>query len=234
MTDVIIWLLWTAALLGVGLVLAYRRIDLPTSTLTLGGALFVYSLFGSGWAIWKLLLWVLFAGLVAINSIKFRRERITLPLLRFYRTVVPQLSDTEREALEAGTVWWDGELFTGRPDWGRLMALPAPHLSPEERAFLDGPTEELCRLSDDWQITHELADLPPQVWSFIRQHRFFAMIIPKRYGGLEFSPIAVAAVLAKLSIRSARQSCCCTTGPMNSVTTTCRGSPAARRFPALR
>ena len=203
MTDVIIWLLWTAALMGVGLLLAYRRFDLPTSTLTLGGALFVYSLFGIGWAIWKLLLWVLFAGLVALNSVKFRRERITLPLLRFYRTVVPQLSDTEREALEAGTVWWDGELFTGLPDWGRLMALPAPQLSPEEKAFLDGPTEELCRLSDDWQITHELADLPPPVWAFIRQHRFFAMIIPKRYGGLEFSPIAVAAVLAKLSSRSA-------------------------------
>ena len=203
MTDVIIWLLWTVALLGVGLLLAYRRFDLPTSTLTLGGALFIYSLFGTGWAIWKLLLWVLFAGLVALNSVKFRRERITLPLLRFYRTVVPQLSDTEREALEAGTVWWDGELFTGLPDWGRLMALPAPQLSPEEQAFLDGPTEELCRLSDDWQITHELADLPPQLWAFIRQHRFFAMIIPKRYGGLEFSPIAVAAVLAKLSSRSA-------------------------------
>lgn len=203
MTDVIIWLLWTVALLGVGLVLAYRRIDLPTSTLTLGGALFIYSLFGTGWAIWKLLLWVLFAGLLALNSVKFRRERITLPLLRFYRTVVPQLSATEREALEAGTVWWDGELFTGLPDWGRLMALPAPKLSPEEQAFLDGPTEELCRLSDDWRITHELADLPPEVWAFIRQHRFFAMIIPKRYGGLEFSPIAVAAVLAKLSSRSA-------------------------------
>ncbi|MCL4778739.1 MAG: acyl-CoA dehydrogenase [Gammaproteobacteria bacterium] len=203
MTDVIIWLLWTVALLGVGLVLAYRRIDLPTSTLTLGGALFIYSLFGTGWATWKLLLWILFAGLLALNSVRFRRERITLPLLRFYRTVVPHLSDTEREALEAGTVWWDGELFTGLPDWGRLMALPAPKLSPEEQAFLDGPTEELCRLSDDWRITHELADLPPEVWACIRQHRFFAMIIPKRYGGLEFSPIAVAAVLAKLSSRSA-------------------------------
>jgi acyl-CoA dehydrogenase len=195
--------LWTVALLGVGLVLAYRRIDLPTSTLTLGGALFIYSLFGTGWGIWKLLLWILFAGLLVLNSVRFRRERITLPLLRFYRTVVPQLSDTEREALEAGTVWWDGELFTGLPDWGRLMALPPPKLSAEEQAFLDGPTEELCRLSDDWRITHELADLPPEVWACIRQHRFFAMIIPKRYGGLEFSPIAVAAVLAKLSSRSA-------------------------------
>jgi acyl-CoA dehydrogenase len=203
MADFAIWLIWTLVLGTVVLGLAYRRVDLPTSTLVLGGTLLIYSLFGAGWLLWKLLLWALFAGLVVLNSIGFRRERITLPLLRFYRTVVPQLSETEREALEAGTVWWDGELFTGFPDWGRLMALPPPRLTPEEQAFLDGPAEELCRMSDDWQITHELADLPPDVWAFIKQQRFFAMIIPKRYGGLEFSPVAVAAVLAKLSSRSA-------------------------------
>lgn len=203
MADFLIWLVWTATLLSVGIALAYRRVDLPTSTLVLGFTLVVYSLFGPGWLAWKLVLWVLFAGLVVLNSTGFRRERVTLPLLRFYRTVVPSLSDTEREALEAGTVGWDGELFTGLPDWGKLMALPPPKLTAEEQAFLDGPTEELCRISDDWQITHELADMPPHVWAFIKQNRFFAMIIPKRYGGLEFSPIAVAAVLAKLSSRSA-------------------------------
>ncbi len=203
MADFLIWLTWTVALAAVPITLAYRRSDLPTATLLLGFALVVYSLFGVGWLAWKLILWTLFAGLVVLNSLNFRRERITLPLLRFYRTVVPTLSNTEREALEAGTVGWDGELFSGAPDWARLMALPAPRLTAEEQAFLDGPTEELCRISDDWQITHELADMPPNVWAFIKQHRFFAMIIPKRYGGLEFSPIAVAAVLAKLSSRSA-------------------------------
>ena len=202
MGDFLVWLLWTVALVAVVLVLAYRRVDLPTSTLLIGAAILVYSLFGEGWLVWKLVLWLLLAGLLVLNSTAFRRERITLPLLRFYRTVVPSLSDTEREALEAGTVGWDGELFTGLPDWGKLMALPPPKLTAEEQAFLDGPTEELCRLCDDWQITHELVDMPPQVWEFIRQHRFFAMIIPKRYGGLEFSPIAVAAVLAKLASRS--------------------------------
>ena len=202
MASFVIWLLWTGALATVLITLAYRRADLPTSTLVAGFALVVYSLFGPGWLVWKLLLWTLFAGLVALNSLNFRRERITLPLLKFYRTVVPSLSDTEREALEAGTVGWDGELFTGLPDWGRLMALPPPHLTAEEQAFLDGPTEELCRMSDDWQITHELADMPPGVWAYIKQQRFFAMIIPRRYGGLEFSPVAVAAVLAKLSSRS--------------------------------
>ncbi|MDP2325074.1 MAG: acyl-CoA dehydrogenase family protein, partial [Gammaproteobacteria bacterium] len=203
MADFLIWLTWSVALGAVLITLAYRRSDLPTATLILGFALAVYSLFGVGWLAFKLVLWVLFAGLVVLNSLNFRRERITLPLLRFYRTVVPTLSDTEREALEAGTVGWDGELFSGAPDWAKLMALPAPRLTAEEQAFLDGPTEELCRLSDDWQITHELADMPPNVWAYIKQHRFFAMIIPKRYGGLEFSPIAVAAVLAKLSSRSA-------------------------------
>jgi acyl-CoA dehydrogenase len=203
MADFVIWLLWTAALLGVVITLAYRRVDLATSTLIFGFALLVYALFGAGWLVWKLALWTAFAGLVVLNSPNFRRERLTLPLLRFYRTVVPTLSDTEREALEAGTVGWDGELFTGLPDWGRLMALPPPQLTAEEQAFLAGPTEELCRLSDDWEINHELADIPPHVWAFIKQQRFFAMIIPKRYGGLEFSPIAVAAVLAKLSSRSA-------------------------------
>jgi acyl-CoA dehydrogenase len=203
MADFLIWLLWTAGLATVVVTLAYRRVDLPTSTLILGFTLVVYSLFGSGWLAWKLALWILLAALVVLNSTGFRRERITLPLLRFYRTVVPTLSDTEREALEAGTVGWDGELFTGLPDWGKLMALPPPTLTAEEQAFLDGPTEELCRMADDWQITHELADMPPGVWAFIKQNRFFAMIIPKRYGGLEFSPIAVAAVLAKLSSRSA-------------------------------
>jgi acyl-CoA dehydrogenase len=203
MADALAWCLWTAALAGVAVTLAYRRVDLATSTLVLGFTLLVYSLFGPGFLPWKLFLWVLFGGLLLLNAGDFRRERLALPLLRFYRTVVPQLSDTEREALEAGTVWWDGELFTGSPDWSRLMALPAPALTPEEQAFLDGPTEELCRLSDDWQITHELADLPPPVWECIRRHRFFAMIIPKRYGGLEFSPVAVATVLAKLSSRSA-------------------------------
>ncbi len=203
MAELLSWLLWTVALAAVLLTLAYRRTDLPGATLLAGLALFVYTVFGAGWWLWKLLLWVLWGGLVVLNSTAFRRERITAPLLRFYRTVVPTISDTEREALEAGTVWWDGELFTGQPDWGRLLAMPPPRLSAEEQAFLEGPAETLCRMTDDWQVTHVLADLPPEVWRYMREQRFFAMIIPKRYGGLEFSPIAVAAVLTKLSSRSA-------------------------------
>lgn len=198
----LVWLFWTLALAGVGLALAYRRVDLRTATVTLGLALVAYAALSNSSWFWIGCLFALYAGLVVLNFTEFRREQITAPLLRFYKTLIPHISDTEREALEAGTVWWDGELFTGLPDWSRLMALPAARLSDEERAFLDGPTEQLCGMVDDWQITHELGDMPPEIWSFMRQKRFFAMIIPKRYGGLEFSPLGVSAVLAKLASRS--------------------------------
>ena len=103
---------------------------------------------------------------------------------------LPRLSDTEREAIEAGDVWWDADLFSGNPDWTKLLDFPPATLSAEERAFLDGPVEELCRMLDEWQITWELRDLPPAVWEFLKANKFFAMIIPTRYGGLGFSAYA--------------------------------------------
>jgi len=197
------WLFWTLALFGVALALAYRRVDLRTSTATLGLTLIAYiALAGAHW-LWVLILIALWGVLAALNFTDLRREQVTAPLLRFYKNLVPHISDTEREALEAGTVWWDGELFTGLPDWTRLAALPPPRLSDDEKAFLDGPTEELCRRLDDWEITHELGDMPRDTWAYIIEKKFFAMIIPRRYGGLEFSPLGVAMVLAKLSSRSA-------------------------------
>lgn len=202
MFDFLNWLFWTLALAAVALTLAYRRVDLRTSTATLGLALLAYMVLTDSWWLWILLLIALWAGLAALNFDELRREQITAPLLRYYKTLVPHISATEREALEAGTVWWDGELFAGLPDWAKLAALPPPRLTEEERAFLEGPTEELCRRLDDWEITHELGDMPRETWQFIVEKRFFAMIIPKRYGGLEFSPLAVAAILAKIASRS--------------------------------
>ena len=114
----------------------------------------------------------------------FRRDWITKPIFRWAQHVLPSLSETEREAIEAGDVWWDADLFTGNPDWAKLLAFPPAKLSPEEQAFLDGPVEQLCRMVDDWQISWELRDLPPEVWDFLKAHKFFAMIIPKKYGGL--------------------------------------------------
>jgi len=202
LTDLLFGLLWLLLFLAVPVTMAYRRVDLGSSTLATGGALLVYSLVGYGPWLWFLLLWILFAGLVVINFIEFRRERISSQLFDIYKSMVPPLSDTEREALESGSVSWDGELFTGLPDWNTLMSMPAPELTDEEQAFLDGPVETLCAMVDDWQVTHELADLPPEVWDYMKQERFFAMIIPKEYGGLEFSAVANSAVLAKICSRS--------------------------------
>jgi acyl-CoA dehydrogenase len=115
---------------------------------------------------------------------------------------MPAMSDTERDALEAGTVWWEGELFAGRPRWQKLLDIPAPRLSVAEQAFLDGPVEALCRQLNDWEITHDRKDLPPEAWRFIKEQGFFGMIIPKRYGGLEFSAQAHSAVVSKIASRS--------------------------------
>ncbi len=131
-----------------------------------------------------------------------RKALITAPLLKFFRKVLPPLSQTERIALETGSVGFEGELFTGDPDWETLLSYPKPELTAEEQAFLDGPVEELCRMVDEWQINHVQADLPPELWDFIKKHRFFGMIIPKEYGGLGFSALAHHKVIQKLSTAS--------------------------------
>ncbi|MCH9693997.1 MAG: acyl-CoA dehydrogenase [Gammaproteobacteria bacterium] len=195
-------LLWFALFFGGGIFLAYQRIDLRTATIATGIAIATYILLGDGAWWWNLILLLAFAAMIVPNLIEFRREKITRPLLSIYRKMLPSMSDTEREALEAGNVWWDGELFSGMPEWDRLMSYPAPKLSEEEQAFMDGPCEELCQMLDDWEVCHELADMPKPVWDYIIEKRFFAMIIPKQYGGLEFSAYANACVITKLASRS--------------------------------
>ncbi len=139
---------------------------------------------------------------IPVNVPPLRKKLISNHILRAFRKALPSMSQTEREALEAGSVWWDGELFSGRPNWQRLLSFPAPRLTAEERAFLDGPVDDLCHMVSDWQITEELHDLPPEVWQFIKDKGFFGMIIPKKYGGLEFSALAHSAVVMKISSRS--------------------------------
>ena len=134
-------------------------------------------------------------GLIAIAGIvlfirPLRHLFVSRPLLKIFRKVLPQVSQTEQEALDAGTVWWEGELFSGDPNWSTLLAYPKPQLSAEEKAFLDGPVEQLCEMLDEWKITRELHDLPPDVWQFIKDNGFFGMIIPKQYGGHGFSALA--------------------------------------------
>ena len=206
MSDFAIPFIWLLLFIGGGVFLAYQRIDLRTSTSVVGAGLIAYTIFGGGSWWWLLILWIAFGVMIVPNMIEFRRAKLTKPLLDIYRTMLPSMSDTEREALEAGNVWWDGELFSGMPDWDRLMSYPAPELSDEEQAFLDGPCEQLCEMLDEWEIGHELADMPKPVWDFMIKHRFFAMIIPKQYGGLEFSAYANAVVIQKLASRSATAS----------------------------
>src|SRR5688500_15061816 len=147
--------------------------------------------------------WAVFAVVAAILNIPvLRRTLITDRILATYRRILPDMSQTEKEAIDAGTVWWDGELFSGKPDWDKLLRTPQPRLSPEEQAFLDGPVEELCAMCDDWEITHERQDLPPQVWQFIKDKGLLGMIIPKQYGGLGFSALGHSAVVQKLAARS--------------------------------
>jgi acyl-CoA dehydrogenase len=189
--------------IGTVLVLAYRRVSLLTFSLTFTVLLAGYTELGGRADIWKGALWGMLALLWALNVKPLRQRLITRPFMKTYRRMLPSMSATEREALEAGTVWWDGELFTGAPRWERLLATPSPKLSAEEQAFLDGPCEELCRMLDDWDITHRRGDLPPEVWEFLTSRGFFGMIIPKRYGGLEFSAYAHSCVLTKIASRSA-------------------------------
>src|SRR3974390_677174 len=130
------------------------------------------------------------------------RDYTPKPIFSWARGVLPSMSDTEREALEAGDVWWDADLFTGNPDWSKLLREAPATLTEEEKAFLNGPVDELCTMLDDWKINWEWRDLPPEVWDYIKQKKFFGMIIPKEHGGLGFSPYAHSEVVRKLSSRS--------------------------------
>jgi len=131
-----------------------------------------------------------------------RRDFVSRPLYGWAKGRLPSMSATEAEAVAAGDVWWDGGLFTGDPDWAAFRDIPPAHLSPEERKFLEGPVEQLCGMLDEWTITWEQRDLPPEVWAFLKAHHFFGMIIPKAYGGLGFGPLAHSEVIRKIATRS--------------------------------
>jgi acyl-CoA dehydrogenase len=144
---------------------------------------------------------VFLALVLALNLPALRRRLLSNPVLAVYRRILPDMSPTEKEAIDAGTVWWDADLFSGRPDWERLLATPAPRLTAEEQAFVEGPVDEACAMADDWEVTHERYDLPPRLWQFLKDKGFFGMIIPKKYGGLGFSALAHSEVVTKLSSR---------------------------------
>ena len=196
-------LFWFALCFGVTVAVLYSRIRLLPATVIVGVVFGTYAWLADASDTWKYtVLGIFLIVAVFLNLRPLRRHVLTRPVLKIYRKIMPEMSDTEQAALEAGTVWWDGDLFTGNPNWQKLLDSPASKLSDEERAFLDNEVEELCGMLDEWKITHEWGDLPPDVWEFLKQKGFFAMIIPKEFGGKAFSAVCHSEVLVKIASRS--------------------------------
>ncbi|GHG70019.1 acyl-CoA dehydrogenase [Alishewanella longhuensis] len=193
-----VFLIIVALLVATG-VLAYHRASLTLFTAALAAVLLVGT-FSDVVGFWG---WLVFLAIaLPLNIASVRQQHLTKPLLKLYRKIMPEMSTTEKEAIDAGTTWWEGDLFRGNPDWHKMHNFPQPRLSAEEQAFLDGPVEELLAMTDDWHATHERADLSPEVYQYLKDKGFFAMIIKKEFGGLEFSAFAQSCVLQKLTSKS--------------------------------
>lgn len=173
---------WTA-LIGVGLLALTLTGTLPTFIVILAWPLYLLAAFFTHAHAW-------------------RQRVIVKPALAMLKKKMPAISATEREALEAGNTWWEKELFCGRPHWKQLMSIPAPTLTPEEQNFLDHQVETLCTMLNDWEIVTRDHDLPPNVWQYIKDNRFFGLVIPKNYGGLGFSALAHSTIVTKIATRS--------------------------------
>ncbi|GIU33773.1 acyl-CoA dehydrogenase [Shewanella hafniensis] len=189
-------LLWIIAMILVLGALAYLRVSLLTATITAAVVM------TAGWTLDVVgpISWIVFLVVaLPLNISAFRQNVISRPLMKVYRGIMPEMSSTEKEAIEAGTTWWEADLFAGNPNWKKLHNYPVARLSADEQAFLDGPVEEVCRMVNQHQVSHQLADLPAEVWQYLKDHGFFAMIIKKKYGGLEYSAYAQSRVLQKLA-----------------------------------
>lgn len=195
-------LLWFVVLVVGSAYLMHRRIAVLPILGIVAAYLLAMGLFSSAPTWLMTLLWLMLIIKSCIFVLpELRRKWFSAPLFAWFQRTLPPLSQTERDAIDAGTVWWDGELFSGRPNWNTLLAYPKAQLSEEEQAFIDGPTEQLCAMVSDWQISQDL-DLPPEAWAFIKEQGFFALIIPKAYGGKGFSAYAHSQVAMKLATRS--------------------------------
>jgi acyl-CoA dehydrogenase len=194
-------LIFVAVSLVAFFALAMNRAPLRVWAIAL--AIFTVSLqIGLGFPLWTFIGWLV-TGLVFAASVPdIKRKYITLPAYHALKGAMPTISETEREALEAGTSGWDAELFSGTPDFAKLRRVAPITLTDEERAFLDGPTVELCKRLDDWRIRHELHDVPDDIWRFVRDNGFLGMLISKEHGGLGFSAQAQSLILGKISSMS--------------------------------
>jgi acyl-CoA dehydrogenase len=193
------WLM-LLTLLGISLVCAFYGTSLLLWTVAMAVGIFIFAVTGSIPALSLVLVAAVFAVIaVPLNFRPWRQQLISAPFLKQFRRMLPSMSETEQVALDAGTVGWEGELFAGKPNWQLLKKQPYLELTVEEKAFVDGPVEELCDMLNQWEITHIDADLNSETWDFLKRNRFLGMIIPKEYGGLGFSAMAHRAVLQKIS-----------------------------------
>nr|MBP8207018.1 acyl-CoA dehydrogenase [Acinetobacter sp.] len=159
---------------------------------------------------WSLLLGIpliLISLIVLIEPLRMRL--ISQPAYNILANAMPSMSSTEREALDAGTSWWEKELFMGAPDWKKFDSYPYPQLSSEEQSFLDNEVEQLCGMLNEWDIHHKHKDLPPEAWQFIKDHGFLGLIIPKEFGGRQFSSFAQSRIMSKIASRSLTAAVCC-------------------------
>ena len=187
------------ALILVTSTLLYFRSRWLTGFVVLGAVLAVCTVaFGPSWTSWG----IYAVALLLLAPTALRKNLISGPVLKIFRVVLPPMTTTEQEALEAGDVWWDGDLFQGSPDWNKLLKIPKPALSAEEQAFLDNETEQLCKLVNDFDVMNKDRDLTPEAWDYIKKAGFLGMIIPKEYGGKQFSALAHSTVVTKLASRS--------------------------------
>jgi acyl-CoA dehydrogenase len=191
------------AILVLVAVLIYRQVALVVASIivmvawSVLGVLFKEACLFSPWLVVPLV-----AILVVLNLAPIRRALLTKPVFKMLKKSMPPMSVTEREALEAGSTWWEKELFSGNPEWNEFAQISLPQLTAEEQSFLDNEVTQLCEILDEWQIQNELKDLPPQAWQFLKEKKFFGLIIPKEYGGLDFSPYAQSRIMSKIASAS--------------------------------
>jgi acyl-CoA dehydrogenase len=187
------------ALIGVVWAAAYTRARMGT-VLAVGGALLLVLTWQGGFSFFP---WLVFAVTTLLYfADDLRKDKITRPIFKFFKSVLPPMNQTEREALEAGDVWWDGELFKGHPDWNELLSYKKPELTEEEQSFVDNEVETLCGMISDWDVNFKDKDLPQEAWDYLKSEGFWGLIIPKAYGGKEFSAFAHSTIVGKLSTRS--------------------------------
>ncbi len=194
-------MLWILALIVLVIFLSYYQATIHQTALLVGLLVGSY-IWLHGLTVFSQTLWFFYLLIfIPITIPLFRQEFITRKIFAWMKKALPAMSRTEREALEAGNTWWDAELFSGKPNWKVLQDLPASKLTAEEQAFIDGTVETLCNMLNDWEITHQRKDLPPEIWDYIKQHKFCGMMIPKAYGGLAFSESAHSEVVMKIASR---------------------------------